>query len=130
MGEDEVTSPVARGGEVKAIGLNALAQFFGQAALVKLFGKPLDAADQRFERAARDQWVENIRLAWLDIRDFRGRAIELTGAKNCTVAACDLRNAEVGVYLGNDTHACRVDGCDITERRDIFAEARDYSEIS
>ena len=65
--------------------------------------------------AAEDRWVENVRIAGLAIRDFRGRAINLSGARNCVVAACDLRNAEVGVYLGDDTHACRVLGCDITQ---------------
>lgn len=62
-----------------------------------------------------DKWVENVRLAWLAVRDCRGRAVDLTGARRCTVAACDLRNAEVGVYLGDDTHDCRVVGCDITQ---------------
>jgi len=65
--------------------------------------------------AGGNQWVENVRLARLAIRDCRGRAVELTGARSCTVAACDLRNAEVGVYLGDDTHACTVVGCDITQ---------------
>ena len=65
--------------------------------------------------AAQDKWVENVRLAWLAVRDCRGRAIEMISARNCAVAACDLRNAEVGVYLGDDTHGCKVLGCDITQ---------------
>jgi hypothetical protein len=64
---------------------------------------------------AQGKFVENVRLIGLDVRDCRGRAIELTGAKNCIVARCDLRNCEVGVYLGDDTHGCQVRGCDITQ---------------
>ncbi|NQT13468.1 MAG: right-handed parallel beta-helix repeat-containing protein [Planctomycetes bacterium] len=65
--------------------------------------------------AAAGKWVENVRLSGLDLRDFRGQAVKMTGAKGCVVARCDLRNAEVGVYLGNDTHACQVRGCDVTQ---------------
>jgi hypothetical protein len=83
---------------------------------------------------AAGQWVENVRLAWLAVRDFRGRAIEMTGAKGCTVAACDLRNAEVGVYLGDDTHACRVVGCDITQTQgdgvSIIGTSMDHERVS
>lgn len=63
---------------------------------------------------SKDQWGENVRIANLTIRDCQGRAVQMTGARHCTVAACDLRNAEVGVYLGDDTHDCEVLGCDIT----------------
>ncbi|MEW6356678.1 MAG: right-handed parallel beta-helix repeat-containing protein [Planctomycetota bacterium] len=83
---------------------------------------------------AQNQWVENIRLSWLAVRDFRGRAIEMTGAKGCTVAACDLRNAEVGVYLGDDTHACRVVGCDITQTQgdgvSILGTSMDHERVT
>ncbi len=61
------------------------------------------------------RYVENVRLVGLAIRDCRGRAVQMTGAKGCLVAACDMRNVGVGVYLGDDTHACRVAGCDITQ---------------
>ncbi len=64
---------------------------------------------------AHDRWVDDLRLSWLAVRDCRGRAIEMSGARRCSVSACDLRNAEVGAYLGDDTHACRVVGCDITQ---------------
>ncbi len=78
--------------------------------------------------------VENVRLAWLALRDFRGRTIEMIGARGCTVAACDLRNAEVGVYLGDDTHACRVVGCDITQTQgdgvSIIGTSMDHERVS
>lgn len=78
--------------------------------------------------------VRGVRLAWLALRDFRGRAIEMTGATDCTVAACDLRNAEVGVYLGDDTHACRVVGCDITQTQgdgvSIIGTSLDHERVS
>ena len=84
--------------------------------------------------AAGDKWVENVRLAGLAVRDFRGRAIELAGARGCTVAACDLRNAEVGVYLGDDTHACKVLGCDITQTQgdgvSILGTSLDHERVS
>jgi hypothetical protein len=65
--------------------------------------------------AAADKWVEDLRLSRLAIRDCRGRAINLTAARRCTIAACDLRNVGVGVFLGDDTHDCRIVGCDITQ---------------
>ena len=63
---------------------------------------------------AQAKWVEQVTLSGLAVRECRGRAIELSGARNCTVTACDLRDVEVGVYLGDNTHACQVVGCDIT----------------
>ena len=85
-------------------------------------------------KPAEGQWVEAIRLAWLAIRDFRGRAISLSGARACTIAACDLRNAEVGVYLGDDTHACRISGCDITQTQgdgvSIIGTSSDHDRVS
>ncbi|MHB8997214.1 MAG: right-handed parallel beta-helix repeat-containing protein [Armatimonadota bacterium] len=83
---------------------------------------------------AQDQWVQNVKLTSLAIRDCRGRAIQMTGAKNCSVTACDLRNAEVGVYLGDDTHACRVAGCDITQTQgdgvSILGTSMDHERVS
>ena len=61
-----------------------------------------------------NRFVQNVRLAGLAIRDCRGNAVSLTGARDCTVAACDLRNVGAGVYLTDDTHDCKVVGCDIT----------------
>jgi hypothetical protein len=85
-------------------------------------------------QAAAGQWVEDVRLAWLALRDFRGRAISVFGAKDCTVAACDLRHAEVGVYLGDDTHACRILGCDITQTQgdgvSILGTTPDHERVS
>ena len=31
------------------------------------------------------------------------------------ISRCDLRNAAIGVYLGDDTHGCQLRGCDITQ---------------
>ncbi|OGV67371.1 MAG: hypothetical protein A3K19_19055 [Lentisphaerae bacterium RIFOXYB12_FULL_65_16] len=82
----------------------------------------------------RNQWVENVILDWLAVRDCRSRAIEMRGARNCTVTACDLRNAEVGVYLGDDTHACRVAGCDITQTQgdgvSILGTSKDHERVT
>ena len=81
-----------------------------------------------------DRWVENVRISRLGIRDFRGRAIMVTGARDCTVAACDLRNAEVGAYLGDDTHACKVLGCDITQTQgdgvSVIGTSLDHERVS
>lgn len=83
---------------------------------------------------ANGKFVENVRLAGLDLRDCRGRAIEMTGAKNCVVARCDLRNAEVGVYLGDDTHGCQVRGCDITQTQgdgvSIIGSSKDHERVT
>jgi len=75
----------------------------------------LDSAFALRGKSSAGQWVEKVRIAGLDLRDFRGRAVFMTGAQGCTVARCDLRNAEVGVYLGDDTHDCQIRGCDITQ---------------
>ena len=81
-----------------------------------------------------NRWVEHVQLTGLAIRDTRGRAVEMTGAKNCTVSACDLRNAEVGVYLGDDTHFCRVLGCDITQTQgdgvSIIGTTKDHERVT
>jgi hypothetical protein len=83
---------------------------------------------------AADQWVQNVRLSGLDVRDCRGRAIQMTGAKSCAVTRCDLRNAEVGVYLGDDTHACQVRGCDITATQgdgvSIIGTSKDHERVT
>jgi hypothetical protein len=79
-------------------------------------------------------WVENVRIAGLDLRDFRGRAVFMTGARGCVIARCDLRNAEVGVYLGDDTHACQIRGCDITQTQgdgvSILGTSTDHQRVS
>ena len=58
----------------------------------------------------------------------------MTGARDCTVAACDLRNSEVGVYIGDDTHGCQVLGCDITQTQgdgvSIIGTSRDHERVS
>ena len=85
-------------------------------------------------KPAEGQYVENIRLSGLDIRNTRGRAIQVTGAKGCVVSRCDLRNCEVGVYLGNDTHACQVLGCDITQTQgdgvSILGTSKDHERVT
>ncbi|MFA6564410.1 MAG: right-handed parallel beta-helix repeat-containing protein [Verrucomicrobiia bacterium] len=80
------------------------------------------------------KFVENVRIAGLALRDCRGRAIDMKAARNCTVAACDLRNVGSGVYLGDDTHACRVAGCDMTQTLgdgvSIIGTSTDHSRVS
>ncbi|MGQ9730086.1 MAG: right-handed parallel beta-helix repeat-containing protein [Candidatus Zipacnadales bacterium] len=85
-------------------------------------------------KAEEGQWVERVHIRGLALRDFRGPAIQLTGAKDCTVAKCDLRNAEVGVSLGDDTHSCRILGCDITQTQgdgvSILGTTLDHERVS
>ena len=94
----------------------------------------LSSAFELRGNAAEGQWVESIRISGLDLRDFRGRAVAMFAAKNCVVSRCDLRNAEVGVYLGDDTHACQVRGCDITRTQgdgvSIIATSMDHERVS
>ena len=59
--------------------------------------------------------VTGVRLTGLALRDCRGAAVKLTGARDCAVTACDFRNVDLAVRLGDETHACRVAGCDITQ---------------
>jgi len=81
-----------------------------------------------------DQKVENVRIEELDLRDFRGRAVTMTGAKGCVVARCDLRNCAVGVYIGNNTHGCEVRGCDITQTQgdgvSIIGTSTDHERVA
>jgi hypothetical protein len=78
--------------------------------------------------------VENVHITGLALRDCRGRAIDLKAARNCAVTACDLRNVGSGVYLGDDTHACRVAGCDMTQTLgdgvSIIGTSTDHSRVS
>ena len=80
------------------------------------------------------KFVENVRIAGLALRDCRGKAIDLKAARNCAVAACDLRNVGSGVFLGDDTHGCRVAGCDITQTLgdgvSIIGRSTDHSRVS
>jgi hypothetical protein len=80
------------------------------------------------------KFVENVRIAGLALRDCRGRAIDLKAARNCAVTACDVRNVGSGVYLGDDTHACRVAGCDMTQTLgdgvSIIGTSTDHSRVS
>ena len=81
-----------------------------------------------------DQWVENVRIKGVDLRDFRGRGIVMSGAKGCVVARCDLRNCDVGIYLGDDTHGCEVRGCDITQTQgdaiSIIGTSTDHERVA
>ena len=85
-------------------------------------------------RAAEGAWLENVRITGLDLRDFRGRAIVMSGVKGCVVSRCDLRNAEVGVYLGDDTLGCQIRGCDITQTQgdgiSILGSSLDHNRVS
>ncbi|MCU0980206.1 MAG: hypothetical protein MUF25_13720 [Pirellulaceae bacterium] len=80
------------------------------------------------------RFVESIRVTGLALRDCRGRTVDVTAARNCAVTACDLRNAGTGVYLGDDTHACRVLGCDMTQTLgdgvSILGTSTDHSRVS
>ena len=84
--------------------------------------------------AASAAWVDDIGLDRLALRDCRGRAIEASGARRLAVTGCDLRNAEVGVYLGDDTHACRVVGCDITATQgdgvSVIGSSKDHERVT
>ncbi|MBM3497524.1 MAG: hypothetical protein FJX74_02530 [Armatimonadetes bacterium] len=59
--------------------------------------------------------AEGIRIAHVDLRDFRGDAVHMTGAEECAVMGCDIRNVGVAVHLGDRTQVCTVAGCDITQ---------------
>ena len=59
--------------------------------------------------------VTGVRLTGLALRDCRGAAVKLTGARDCAVTACDFRNVDIAVHLDDETHSCRVAGCDITQ---------------
>jgi hypothetical protein len=84
--------------------------------------------------AAKDRWVEGVRIAGVTIRDCRGKAVNLTGARKCAVQACDIRNVGVGVYLGDDTHDCRVEACDITQTTgdgvSVWGTSLDHTRVS
>ncbi|NLX98042.1 MAG: right-handed parallel beta-helix repeat-containing protein [Rhodopirellula sp.] len=85
-------------------------------------------------KAAEGKWVDRVRISGLNLRDSRGPAISISGAKQCVISRCDLRNAEVGVYLGDDTHACQVRGCDITQTQgdgvSILGRSTDHERVS
>ena len=59
--------------------------------------------------------VTNVRLSGLTFTECRKEAVLMKGATRCEVTACELRNVGTGVYLSDDTHRCRVVGCDITQ---------------
>ncbi|MCC6444793.1 MAG: right-handed parallel beta-helix repeat-containing protein [Armatimonadetes bacterium] len=65
--------------------------------------------------AAAGRFVERVRLSRIRIRDARGSGVKMAGAKECAVIGCYLRNLYHGVLLAEDTHGCRVAGCDITQ---------------
>lgn len=80
------------------------------------------------------QSVEGVHVSGLAIRDCRGPAVDLTGARSCAVTACDLRDVGSGVYIGDDTHRCRVSGCDITQTQgdgvSIIGSSADYERVT
>lgn len=59
--------------------------------------------------------AEDIRIEHIEIRDCRGPGISLSGARDCAVIGCGIRNVQLGVLLGDASHACRVAGNDITQ---------------
>ncbi len=80
------------------------------------------------------RYVEGVRITGLNLRDFRGAAVKMTGARDCTVAACDIRNVDIAVHLDDETHSCRVVGCDITQTGNepirIWGTPADHSRVS
>ncbi len=84
--------------------------------------------------AEKGRWVDGVRIAGLTIAQCRGKAVNLTGARKCTVAACGIRNVGVGVYLGDDTHDCRVEACDITQTLgdgvSVWGTSLDHTRVS
>ena len=85
-------------------------------------------------KAVPGQWVESVRITGLEIRDVLGPAVTISGAQGCVVSRCDLRNASVGVSLGDDTHGCHVRGCDITQTQgngvSILGTSTDHERVT
>ena len=59
--------------------------------------------------------AEGIRIEHIEVRDCRGPGMSLSGASDCAVIGCLLRNCLQGVLLGDETHSCRIAGNDITQ---------------
>jgi len=59
--------------------------------------------------------VERIQIQGLAMRECRGSAVSLTAARHCAVTACGFRNLMTAVSLRDESHHCRVAGCDITQ---------------
>ncbi|MCU0786142.1 MAG: right-handed parallel beta-helix repeat-containing protein [Verrucomicrobia bacterium] len=78
--------------------------------------------------------VENVRLHGLAFAECRQEAVLMKGAVRCAVTACDIRNVGTGVFLGDDTHRCRIAGCDITQTlRDgvtVWGTTADHSRVT
>ena len=78
--------------------------------------------------------VTNVQLSGLTFTECRKEAVLMKGATRCEVTACELRNVGAGVHLGDDTHRCRVAGCDITQTlRDgvsVKGTSTDHSRVS
>ena len=78
--------------------------------------------------------VTNVRFSGLTFTECRKEAVLMKGATRCEVTACEVRNAGTGVHLGDDTHRCRVVGCDITQTlRDgvsVKGTSTDHSRVS
>ena len=78
--------------------------------------------------------VANVQLSGLTFTECRKEAVLMKGATRCEVIAGDLRNVGTGVHLGDDTHRCRIAGCDITQTlRDgvsVKGTSTDHSRVS
>ncbi|MHB9035414.1 MAG: right-handed parallel beta-helix repeat-containing protein [Armatimonadota bacterium] len=59
--------------------------------------------------------VEGVRISGFTVQDINGTAISVVAASKCSVTACSFRNVTTAVSLGDETHDCRVAGCDITQ---------------
>lgn len=80
------------------------------------------------------QLVKNVRIQGVALSGCRKEAILMKGAERCEVVACDIRNVGTGVYLADDTHGCRVAGCDITQTLHdgvtIMGSSLDHNRVS
>ena len=59
--------------------------------------------------------VERVHLSGIAMRECRGSAVTMTAARECAVTACGFRSVMTAVSLGDQSHHCRVVGCDITQ---------------
>jgi len=61
------------------------------------------------------EFIDRVQIRRLAMRECRGSAVTMTAARECAVTACAFRNVMTAVSLGDQSHRCRVVGCDITQ---------------
>jgi hypothetical protein len=105
--------------------LNSPGEWYCDAALKRLYFWPPDgnlltsrvtvpALTTAFSLSGVPVGMSNVRIRGIAFEDFTGVAISMTGATACEVTACSFKNVGTAVWLGNDTHHCRIAGCDIS----------------